>query len=108
MPDNDNVAPVARHDYVPSAMHMGDCAVCGHVQEAAIHQPEDKGWSPEDFWAFKRFADEYKSRHPLAFAFAVEIDKLTDDGDMPKMKHTLHHGYVPLDPTRRLRMGMML
>lgn len=25
------------HAYAPSAMHMGDCAVCGHVQSAAIH-----------------------------------------------------------------------
>jgi hypothetical protein len=28
---------IAPHAYVPSAMHMGDCQICGHVQEAAIH-----------------------------------------------------------------------
>jgi hypothetical protein len=26
------------HAYVPSAMHMGDCQVCGHQQSAAIHK----------------------------------------------------------------------
>jgi hypothetical protein len=26
-----------RHHYVPSYVHMGDCAVCGHVQESKIH-----------------------------------------------------------------------
>jgi hypothetical protein len=25
------------HAHVPSAMHMGDCAICGHVQDAPIH-----------------------------------------------------------------------
>jgi uncharacterized small protein (DUF1192 family) len=25
------------HLYVPSTLHMGDCAVCGHLQHAAIH-----------------------------------------------------------------------
>ncbi len=28
---------VAPHEYVPSPMHMGDCAVCGHMQGADIH-----------------------------------------------------------------------
>jgi hypothetical protein len=35
-------APLAElepHAYVPSAMHMGDCAVCGHLQGSAIHSP---------------------------------------------------------------------
>jgi hypothetical protein len=27
------------HAYVPSAMHMGDCLICGHLQGAAIHSP---------------------------------------------------------------------
>lgn len=27
------------HTYVPSAMHMGDCQVCGHLQGAPIHSP---------------------------------------------------------------------
>lgn len=27
-----------RHDYVPSAMHMGDCAKCGHPHGADIHK----------------------------------------------------------------------
>src|SRR5262249_40233021 len=26
------------HDYVPSIMHQGDCAICGHIQEAPIHR----------------------------------------------------------------------
>jgi hypothetical protein len=26
------------HAYVPSAMHMGDCQVCGHQQSAPIHK----------------------------------------------------------------------
>lgn len=26
------------HAYVPSPMHQGDCAVCGHVQGSAIHE----------------------------------------------------------------------
>lgn len=25
------------HSYVPSATHMGDCRICGHLQGAAIH-----------------------------------------------------------------------
>lgn len=36
------VAPMAEldpHAYVPSAAHQGDCAVCGHLQGAAIHSP---------------------------------------------------------------------
>lgn len=27
------------HAYVPSALHMGDCMVCGHLQDAAHHSP---------------------------------------------------------------------
>jgi len=27
------------HAYVPSAMHMGDCQVCGHLQGSPIHSP---------------------------------------------------------------------
>jgi hypothetical protein len=33
------VAELQPHAYVPSAMHMGDCQVCGHLQGAAIHSP---------------------------------------------------------------------
>lgn len=33
---SDEIKP---HNYVPSAMHMGDCAVCGHIQNATIHRP---------------------------------------------------------------------
>lgn len=37
------LAPIVPHDYFPSAMHMGDCAVCGHVRDAEIHkQPATK------------------------------------------------------------------
>lgn len=25
------------HAYVPSAMHMGDCQLCGHIRESPIH-----------------------------------------------------------------------
>lgn len=27
------------HAYVPSVAHMGDCAICGHLQGAPIHSP---------------------------------------------------------------------
>lgn len=27
------------HAYAPSVMHMGDCAICGHLQGDAIHSP---------------------------------------------------------------------
>lgn len=27
------------HHYAPSTLHMGDCAVCGHLQGAPIHSP---------------------------------------------------------------------
>jgi hypothetical protein len=27
------------HTYVPSTMHMGDCAICGHLQGSPIHSP---------------------------------------------------------------------
>lgn len=39
----DTLAPVAPHAYVPSAMHMGDCAICGHLQDAAIHRAPPPG-----------------------------------------------------------------
>lgn len=32
-------AELEPHAYVPSIIHMGDCAVCGHLQGAAIHSP---------------------------------------------------------------------
>ena len=34
------VFAVEPHDYVPSILHMGDCAICGHLQGDAIHQKE--------------------------------------------------------------------
>ncbi len=30
------------HHYEPSIMHMGDCAVCGHLQRDAIHDVKDR------------------------------------------------------------------
>lgn len=27
------------HAYVPSAMHQGECAICGNMQGSAIHSP---------------------------------------------------------------------
>jgi hypothetical protein len=37
-----NVVPVEPHYYAPSTMHMGDCAVCGHLQESPLHLPRAK------------------------------------------------------------------
>jgi hypothetical protein len=31
------LAVLEPHAYMPSAMHMGDCAICGHLQGSAIH-----------------------------------------------------------------------
>ena len=31
-------ASVEPHDHAPSAMHMGDCSICGHVEDAPIHR----------------------------------------------------------------------
>jgi hypothetical protein len=28
------------HAYIPSALHMGDCMMCGHLQDAPIHRFE--------------------------------------------------------------------
>jgi ribosomal protein L37E len=28
------------HRYLPSTLHMGDCAICGHLQGDAIHRIE--------------------------------------------------------------------
>lgn len=36
--DQSALTPIETHNYFPSAMHMGDCAVCGHVQDADIHK----------------------------------------------------------------------
>lgn len=38
----------AQHDYVPSAMHVGDCAVCGHVQDADVHKQRGETSEPTD------------------------------------------------------------
>lgn len=34
----EQAAEIKPHAYVPSAAHMGDCAVCGHLQETAVHK----------------------------------------------------------------------
>lgn len=31
------VAPIEPHHYQPSAMHMGDCMVCGHLATSPVH-----------------------------------------------------------------------
>lgn len=31
--------PLTPHAYVASALHMGDCAVCGQMQGAPVHNP---------------------------------------------------------------------
>lgn len=33
------VCEIEPHLYVPSATHMGDCAICGHLQGAPHHSP---------------------------------------------------------------------
>lgn len=35
--DFNPVSEVQPHHYVPSAMHMGDCDVCGHTQQSPMH-----------------------------------------------------------------------
>jgi hypothetical protein len=42
------VRQVRPHAYWPSAIHMGDCQVCGHVQSDAIHQAERVRSTPVD------------------------------------------------------------
>lgn len=32
--------PLEPHIYVPSAVHMGDCAICGNLQNSPIHARE--------------------------------------------------------------------
>lgn len=32
------VGKVKPHAYVPSIMHMGDCAICGHMQISPLHR----------------------------------------------------------------------
>lgn len=32
-------AELQPHAYAPSPAHMGDCAICGHLQGSAIHSP---------------------------------------------------------------------
>jgi hypothetical protein len=34
----ETVRTIKPHAYVPSAMHMGDCMICGHVQESIVHK----------------------------------------------------------------------
>lgn len=31
-------SPEPRHDYWPSAMHQGDCMVCGNAQDHPVHR----------------------------------------------------------------------
>lgn len=35
--DEQKADEIKPHVYVPSALHMGDCAVCGHRHDASIH-----------------------------------------------------------------------
>lgn len=32
-----SIHPVEPHEYSPSAMHQGDCSVCGHVADSPLH-----------------------------------------------------------------------
>lgn len=32
--------PEPQHDYWPSAMHQGDCMVCGNTQDHPVHRKE--------------------------------------------------------------------
>lgn len=36
-----------RHRYVPDAMTMGDCRVCGHVADAPRHVTERNDWEAD-------------------------------------------------------------
>lgn len=33
-------AELQPHAYAPSAMHMGDCSICGHTRDASIHRTD--------------------------------------------------------------------
>ena len=33
----DLLVPVEQHHYRPSTMHMGDCDICGHIQDSPLH-----------------------------------------------------------------------
>lgn len=44
--------PIRPHLYRPSWLHMGDCAICGHLAEAACHeQPGAPYVPPRDLFA---------------------------------------------------------
>lgn len=45
MPTPKPLKELEPHYYTPSAMHMGDCQVCGHLQGAPIHSPEERSMS---------------------------------------------------------------
>jgi hypothetical protein len=34
----DGETAMEKHDYMPSAMHMGDCNICGHLQDHPNHR----------------------------------------------------------------------
>jgi hypothetical protein len=53
----------AVHDYVPSPQHMGDCRICGHVQDNTIHGYPPRGKTvPEMLVAL---GDLYQKRNKL-------------------------------------------
>jgi hypothetical protein len=37
------------HDYMPSAIHMGDCNICGHMQNAGAHFMPSERVLPDDY-----------------------------------------------------------
>ena len=38
-PDGGVLRDPGIHPYSPSAMHMGDCSICGNVADAPVHRP---------------------------------------------------------------------
>ena len=61
--DASSVDKLSVHDYVPSPQHMGDCRICGHVQDATIHgYPPRRKTVPE---MLASLGDLYKKRNKL-------------------------------------------
>lgn len=77
------------HAYSPSALHMGDCDVCGHVEASSIHAPEAEAARPDanDFEALTQNRDSWQRAAEAAEARVAElagwvqqaIDVLTDE-----------------------------
>lgn len=42
MPEKTDYDVVTPHHYVPSTIHMGDCNICGHLQDYEMHIGTDK------------------------------------------------------------------